>query len=108
MVDWNTGAPNARFRVLELLKGSFHPGDKLVNTAIDTPLVYALGYVGQTGDHKLLLVNKRDHPIEVSLPESAKKVEFVDQTTKSDPPVKRTVNNSKYMLGGYGVAVLSF
>ena len=30
MVDWETGAPNARFRVLELLKNNFGPGDKLV------------------------------------------------------------------------------
>jgi hypothetical protein len=108
MVDWNTGAPNPRFRVLELLKGAFDFGGKLVNTAIDTPMIYALAYIGQAGDHKLLLVNKRDHPVDVSLPQTAKKADFVDQTTKSDPPVRRTLNDSKYALGAYGVAVLSF
>jgi hypothetical protein len=32
MVDWNTGAPNARFRVLELLIKHFRPGGQLFNT----------------------------------------------------------------------------
>jgi len=33
MVDWETGAPNARFRVLELFKNNFGPGDNLVATS---------------------------------------------------------------------------
>ena len=32
MVDWNTGIPNARFRVLQLIHDHFAPGDKLVET----------------------------------------------------------------------------
>jgi len=108
LVDWNTGAPNARFRVLELLKNSVDLGAKLVNTSTDTSMIYALGFISPNGDHKLLLVNKRSHPIEVALPEQAKKVEYVDQTTKSDPPVRRTLNDNKLTLGGYGVAVLWF
>ncbi len=41
MVDWNTGGPNARFRVLELLKNNFGPDDKIVKTTSDSPYVYA-------------------------------------------------------------------
>jgi hypothetical protein len=107
MVDWNTGAANPRFRVLELLKKSFALGDRIVGTSTDTQTIFALGFIGQGGEHKLLLVNKRGRPAEVALPQPAKKVEFVDQTTKSDPPAVREVNESKYVLGAYGVAVLT-
>jgi len=107
MVDWNTGAANPRFRVLELLKKSFAVGDQIVGTSIDTPTVFAMGFISQGGEHKLLLVNKRDHPTEVTLPQAAKKVELVDQATKSDPPAVREMNESKYLLGAYGVAVLT-
>src|SRR5579884_3536012 len=42
MVDWNTGAPNARFRVLELLKNNFAAGDKIVEAHINSPYIAAL------------------------------------------------------------------
>jgi len=107
MVEWNTGAANPRFRVLELLKNSFTPGDRIVGTSTDTTSVFALGFVSQGGEHKLLLVNKRDHAIQVALPQAAKKVEFVDETTKSDPPAVRELNEGKYLLGAFGVAVVT-
>jgi hypothetical protein len=89
------------------LKKSFAVGDQIVGTSIDTPTVFAMGFISQGGEHKLLLVNKRDHPTEVTLPQAAKKVELVDQATKSDPPAVREMNESKYLLGAYGVAVLT-
>ncbi len=63
MVDWNTDAPNARLRVLELLKTNFHPGDRIVKTSSRTGNVYAL-----TMDRKLLLVNKRNRAIDLTRP----------------------------------------
>lgn len=107
MVDWNTGAANPRFRVLELLKHNFTPGEKLVAAKSDTPAVYALGFIGQEGEHKLLLVNKRDREVEVTLPQAARAVEFVDQTTKSSEPASRSMGGRTYALGGLAVAVLT-
>jgi hypothetical protein len=70
--------------------------------------VYALGFIGRgDGEHKLLLVNKRDRDVELTLPQPGKKVEFVDQTTKSNPPVSRKLSENKYTLGGLGVAVVT-
>jgi len=45
MVDWSTGAPNARLRVLELLKNNFSPGDRIVKTSPSSgsSAVYAAG-----------------------------------------------------------------
>src|SRR5205085_7210435 len=54
MVDWNTGAPNARFRVLELLKNNFGPDDKIAKSASASPYVYALAMIKPKGERKLL------------------------------------------------------
>jgi hypothetical protein len=43
MVDWNTGQPNARYWVLKLLRDNFGPGDKLVETSVGAPHIYATG-----------------------------------------------------------------
>jgi hypothetical protein len=107
MVDWNTGAANPRFRVLELLKQNLLPGDKLVETGTDTPVIYALGLIGKDGKHKLLLVNKRDRDIDVKLPQAAMSVEFVDETTQSEPPHRRELSGDEYKLGAFGVAVVT-
>jgi hypothetical protein len=107
MVDWNSGTANARFRILELLKNNFGPGDKIVSVSAGAPTVFVLAVIGRGGEHKLLLVNKRDREVELTLPQPGKKVEFVDQTTKNNPPAVRDFNESKYKLGGLGVAVVT-
>jgi hypothetical protein len=107
MVDWNTGAPNARFRVLELLKNHFSPGLKLVQTQTGTPYVYGLGFIDRDGKHKLLLVNKRDRDIELTLPQPGNEVQFVDGTSKSDPPKKEPLNSNSYTLRGLAVAIVT-
>ena len=107
MVDWNTGAPNARYRVLQLLKSNFQPGDKLVKTSSASPYVYALGAVAANGGRKLLLVNKRDRDIELTLPGPASEVLYVDQTTKGDTPKREPLSGDKLTLRGLGVAVVT-
>src|SRR5213080_4007976 len=68
MVDWADGRPNARYWVLKLLKDNFGPGDKLVETKIDNRYVYALGAIRSDGKRRILLVNKRNRPFEISIP----------------------------------------
>jgi glycosyl hydrolase family 39 (putative alpha-L-iduronidase) len=108
MVDWNTGLPNARFRILELLKNNFGPGDKIVETTSGSPYVYALAFVGRNGTHKLLLINKRNRDLDLKLPQQAKEVELVNQDTKGDPPKKQAVNSDKVQLKGFEVAAVTF
>jgi len=107
MVDWGTGAPNARFRVLELLKDNFNPGDKIVTGLSSSPYVYALGTVNLKGEHKLLLVNKRDRDMELKLPSRANNVEYVDQTTKGEAHGRHSPAGDKFTLHGLGVAVVT-
>ena len=106
MVDWNTGEGNARFRILELLKKNFSPGDKLVNASAG-PAIYALGTISASGSHKLLLINKRDRDAQVTLPQPAKQIQFVDQTSAGKPPVSQDVNSTAVTLRGFEVAVVT-
>ena len=108
MVDWETGAPNARFRVLELLKNNFAPGDKLVDTSAVPRCVHAQGFVTRDGKHRLLLISKRDREIAVSLANAAGTTAvIVDQTTQGGPPRVETLGGGPFRLPGYGVAVVT-
>jgi hypothetical protein len=108
MLDWNSGVPNARYRVLELLKMNFSPGVKLVETQIDDAEIYGLAFIDQDGSRKLLLVNKRDKDVDVTLPQNGTSVQFVDQTTKGNPPGQQALHRDVYKLRGLAVAVISF
>jgi hypothetical protein len=71
MIDWKNGKPNARFWVLSLLKDNFHPGDQLVDTRLSAHSdIAAQAFVTPQGK-KLLLLNKRNRPVEVTLPNDA-------------------------------------
>ena len=107
MVDWSTGSPNARFRILELLKNNFGPGDTLVKTSSGSPYVYALGVTTAKGGRKVLLVNKRDRDFDLVLPQGATEAQIVDQTTQSNPAAKTSISDGKLTLHGLGVAVVS-
>ncbi len=107
LLDWNTGLPNARLRILELLKNNFGPGDKIVETTSSSPYVYALGFIGRNGKHKLLLINKRNRDIDLKLPQAAGQIEFVNQDTKGDPPKKESGSGGKVQLKGFEVAAVT-
>src|SRR5215467_7973636 len=64
MVSWKDGTPNARVRVLRLLRENFGPGDKIAEiTDSAEPYVYGLAFLTKTGTRKLLLINKRNRDI---------------------------------------------
>ncbi|MBV9624464.1 MAG: glycosyl hydrolase family 39 [Acidobacteria bacterium] len=112
MVDWRDGKQNPRFWVLKLLKDNFAPGDRMVELAGDlfsrSPLIYAMPVMTREGRKRVLLVNKRDRSIEVSLAGAAGGVvEFADQTTGFGPPARASVEGDKLTLNGYAVAVVT-
>jgi hypothetical protein len=107
MVDWTTGAPNARWRVLELLKANFAPGDRIVKASSGSPYVYAFGVVKPGGEHKLLLVNKRDREFTLTLPGVAAEVRTVDQTTQGGEAARQELTGSTVTLRGLAVAVVT-
>jgi len=108
VVDWNTGQPNARYWVLKLLHDNFGPGDRLVETHLDVPYIYAQAFVTRAGQRKLLLVNKRDRDFEVLFPASqGSAVTLVDQSTGFQPPTSAQLGGNPLTLRGYEVAVVT-
>ena len=108
MVDWSDGRPNARYWVLKLLKDNFGPGDKLVETRVANRYVYALGVVKSDGKRRVLLVNKRNRPFDVSIPGArGGQVDRVDQTTALQPPASARLTDDTVTLGGFAVAVVT-
>jgi hypothetical protein len=68
MLDWTTGAPNARFEVLRLLHDHLPPGATLAETKLNAKDIDALAFEDSDGRH-LLLVNKRGRVLKAELPE---------------------------------------
>jgi len=107
MVNWETGKPNARFRVLELLKHNFGPGDRLVATQLSSPEVAAQAYRTRAG-RKLLLINKSDTSVSVNLPseDAGARLDEVDTLTGENPPQSSTVSGTQVTLPPFAVAVI--
>jgi hypothetical protein len=107
LVDWETGQPNARFWVLKLLKDNFGPGDKLVRTSQPGPLVYAQGFVTRGGGRRVLLVNRRNRPAEITVPQAAgATMHYVDESTAFQPAAARKLEGETVKLEGFAVAVV--
>jgi hypothetical protein len=115
LVDWKTGKPNARFRVLQLLVGNFGPGDQLVPTEASLPPeslpemnVMAQAFCTSKGK-RLLLINKRDFPVEVDLRSLGriKNVTVVDVKTGSGPPRAFQPRRNILHLEPFAVAVVT-
>jgi hypothetical protein len=110
MVQWTTGAPNARFRVLQLLHRNFGPADHIIATNISPANrgVFAQAFVTPGGTRKLLLINKRNHTLRIEVPGiRGASEDFVDQHTGGHQPGKRTLAHNSFHLGGLGVAVVT-
>ncbi len=108
MVNWNTGVPNARFRVLELLHDNFGPGDRIIATNDHTPGIFAQAFITPAGVRKILLINKRNDVIPVNIPKVRGAIEhWVDQRTAERPPARRTLAHNRLKLRGLAVAVIT-
>jgi hypothetical protein len=110
LVDWVTGQPNARYRVLKLLRDNFGPGDTLVQTGLPSPFVAAQAFVTPKGERKLLIVNKRDHEVTLTLPvatSAQSQMDYVDPTTGSQPPGSTVLTGNSITLRSQAVAVIT-
>jgi hypothetical protein len=108
MMNWQNDRPNARFWVLKLLKDSFHPGDSLVETSIGSGELDAQAFVTPAG-RKLLLVNKRNRAVDVTLPDAEKASALAVDGETGDGPA-RTVRptDGKIKLEPFAVTVVSW
>ena len=107
LLDWKTGEPNARYRVLELLHQNLGPGDRPAQTTLKSNQIYAAAYLSPDGSRKILLINKRDHALAVLVPGAIGALEqHVDLSTGSllAPPVR--LDATPLSLGPFAVSVI--
>ena len=108
MMDWRNNQPNARYWVLKLIKDSFHPGDQLVETSINSDDVAAQAFLTPRG-HKLLLANKRNRTVEIELPDAEKAAaRTVDEQTGDGPARMVKPADGKIALEPFAVTVVSW
>ncbi len=108
MIDWTTGKPNARYWVLKLLRDNFGPGDRLVESDSGNSSVYSLAVITGGGKHRLLLVNKRDRPVDLKIAGArGAQDQYVDQTTAFAPPTSMTLESDNLTLNGLSVAAIT-
>ncbi len=108
MMDWTTNRPNARFWVLKLIKDSFHPGDKLVETKLNSRDLSAQAFITPAG-YELLLVNKRNREQVVRVPDSEKaKALAVDPESANNPARTVKLENGAIHLAPFSVTVISW
>jgi len=87
MMNWEVNKPNARFWVLKLLKDSFHPGDNMVETSVDSKDLEAQAYITSAG-RKMLIVNKRNRVLEITLPDAGKASALTVDLSTGDGPAR--------------------
>jgi hypothetical protein len=110
MINWDTAAPNAHYRVLELVNRNFGPGDRLIATTSTSIDVIAQASA-TPGGHKLLLVNTSNHAIDLDLSGAfeavALKADIVDFATGENPPRAERLSGRSIQLAPFAVAVVA-
>ncbi len=108
LIDWNTGKPNARYWVVKLLRDNFGPGDRLVETGGVGQTALAQAFLTGKRERKILLVNKRDRELSISVPgATGSRMEYVDQTTAYEPPASTRIQTDTVTLRPQAVAVIT-
>lgn len=106
MVDWTTGLPNARYRVLQLFLEEVQPGCGLVPVAGAPDSCYLLG-LSRKSTRKILVVNKTNSDVTVPIPGARNaRARIVDQISAGGPIRTEKLADDEFVIGGYGVAVL--
>lgn len=106
MVDWTTGKPNARFEVLRLIHSSVHSGDTIGAARIPGQDVDGLALRNQSSD-RLLLVNKRDCSIAVSLPHEFEQGSVATvATATNETPNAKPWSGTSMTLAPFSVTVV--
>lgn len=107
MMNYETGDPNPRFWVLQLLKDHFGAGDRLAETTIANPGLSSQAFLTTRGK-VLLVINKRNRTEQVTLPPDADgaTVSFVAPSTKDHAATELKQAGRVLSLEPFEVAVV--
>ena len=115
LVDWETGQPTARYWVLQLLRQSLGPGDRLVRPPDynvlqpdPSPQLYWQAFISRGGKRRLLVVNKRNAPLAIRIPGAVGGVVQVVEETTNSSPTERRVADADLQLPEFAVAIVTF
>ncbi|MGA2326839.1 MAG: glycosyl hydrolase family 39 [Bryobacteraceae bacterium] len=108
MIDWTTGEPNARYRVLKLIHDHLAPGDLLARTRLVDQDIAAQGFRTARGN-KLLLINKRNRDATVNLAQEIREgtLEAVDVMSGSTAPSPMGLSGKSVTLRPFSVAIVT-
>ena len=107
MLDWATGVPNARYRVLELIHDEIRPGCRLIEIPDQSyaGTLHALA-LRDRGHRKVLMINKTDTPVAVDVDAlQGAQIRIVDQRSAGGSIREEQSSSNTFTLGGYAVAV---
>jgi hypothetical protein len=109
MVNYTTGNPNARLRVLQLIQQNFGPGDTLVQTSSSSESeVHAQGFITPQGVKKVLLVNKLPQTTFVQIPKfDSGTAQIVDLSTGENEWRTESFNGSTINVTEWATVVLT-
>ncbi|WP_127792699.1 hypothetical protein [Agromyces sp. LHK192] len=113
LVDWETGEPNARYRALKLVVDSVRLGDMIAPTITGYPgfpdaRVLAQAFTGNDGRRTVVLVNKRDEPLDVEIEgwDAPATSSSVDRRSGSGEPLTESVVGGRITLAPHATLVL--
>ncbi|HEX3662969.1 MAG TPA: glycosyl hydrolase family 39 [Acidobacteriaceae bacterium] len=108
MMDYVTAKPNARFRVLQLLKDHFSPGDRLVETGDAGDDLTVQAFENARGKC-ILAINKRLKGEAFRLPAGFRgtRIDYVAPSTGEQPPMTKAVAGDTILLEPNEVAIIS-
>jgi hypothetical protein len=108
MVDWTTGNPNARLRVLELLEHSFAQSDQVIQTTSTADSqVHAQAFVSEHGQKKVLLINKQGQDVAIEIKGfNGCSADVVDLTTQGNEWRTETVIRDRVNVPAWATVVV--
>ncbi len=113
MVDWTTGAPNARFTVLELLKNNLAPGDEFADTEVvpngvpaDADAVNVQVFIAN-GHRKMIMINPRNREIPIDLPKEWAGASVQTIGSASPELVKQDIPQARFRMPAFSVSILT-
>lgn len=107
LLNWQTGAPNARYRVLEMLHEHFTPGDTIVQASTAAQGVSVAAYA-RGKQRTLLLINKRSEPLTLRLESWRGAYEDHVGLDAANFIHHQSLENDRLQLGGYEVMVVTW
>ena len=123
MINPDNSRPNARFRVLQLIRDNFQAGDALVSTGVEGLRggdIMAQGFTsggtggtgaagGTEGTKRVLILNKRNKTIRVKLPAGFKGsvTSTVDMSSGDNAPRQATLDSDTIEMSPFAVSVIT-